>query len=66
MSVKSDKVKIDYLELTDSERQEVFKFITEYEKASYLGKGSLSESARETFSKSLGPTGNNTCPRCGR
>jgi len=66
MSVKSDKVKSGYTELSDAERQDVIKFINEYEQSNYSGKVNLSERARGTFSKSLGPTGNNECPCCGK
>jgi hypothetical protein len=66
MSVKSDKVKSGYTELSEPERQEVIKFINEYEQTSRSGKINLSERARGTFNKSLGPTGNNNCPCCGR
>lgn len=66
MSVKSDKVKSGYTELSDAERQDVINFINEYEKSGSLGKVNLSKRARETFSKSLGPTGSNNCPCCGK
>jgi hypothetical protein len=66
MSVKSDKVKSGYTELSDAERQDVIRFINEYEQSSYTGKINLSERARGATNKSLGPTGNNECPCCGR
>jgi len=66
MSVKSDKVKSGYTELSDAEKLEVKKFINEYDLSTYSGKINLSERAKETFSKSLGPTGGNNCPCCGK
>ena len=66
MSVKTDKVKSGYTELSDSERQEVIKFINEFEQSGPLGKVNLSKRSRETFNKSLGPTGSNDCPCCGK
>ena len=66
MSVKSDKVKSGYTELSVSERGEVLSFIKEYEQSGLLGKESLSRRSREAFSKSLGPTGSNDCPCCGK
>jgi hypothetical protein len=66
MSLKSDKVKSGYTELTDSEKAEVKAFIKEYDDAGYYSKITLSERARQTFGKSLGPTSGNNCPCCGK
>lgn len=62
-----EKVKLGYMQLDSYDREQVRKFIEEYERKSADQK--LNES--RTFServrnKSLGPTSSATCPCCGR
>jgi hypothetical protein len=65
MSVKSDKLKSGYAELSDSEKAEVRDFIKKYDEAGPLTKSALLEQTR-TFSKSAGPRDQNACPCCGK
>ena len=66
MSVKSDKVKSGYSELSETERAEVRAFIEVFERSGPITRISLSERSRETFNKSLGPISGNNCPCCGK
>lgn len=65
MSIKSDKVKSGYADLTDSEKLEVKNFIKAYDEASLFGKENLVAETR-TFNKGLGPKNGNECPCCGK
>lgn len=62
MSAKTDKFKLEYTKLTDSEKQELVRFIAEYQSANTFQKAILGE----TLSKSLGPTDSAKCGCCGK
>lgn len=66
MSVKSEKVKSGYADLDSTERQEVIRFINEFESASQTRQFSLKESADTLSHKSVGPRNTTACPCCGR
>ena len=62
MSAKTDKFKLEYTKLTDAEKSELLRFISDYQNGSEFQKGSLSEALR----KSLGPTDSAKCGCCGK
>lgn len=62
MSVKTDKLKLEYTKLTDAERRDFVVFITEYETGNTIQKGRIGD----TLNKSLGPTDSAKCACCGR
>ncbi|HEY5367432.1 MAG TPA: hypothetical protein VIJ75_00445 [Hanamia sp.] len=66
MSTKSEKVKSGYSELDYSEREDVKKFIKEFDDASIEKRKVFSEGLRTTLNKSLGPTSSWGCPCCGK
>jgi len=66
MSQKSDKVKSGYSELDYIERDEVKKFIKEFDEATTEKRKTFSESLRSVTNKSLGPTSGYSCPCCGK
>lgn len=66
MSQKSEKVKSGYAELNYSEREEVKKFIQEFDNASIEKRKLFSENLRSIANKSLGPTSDYSCPCCGK
>lgn len=66
MSVKSDRVKTSYADLSDEERNEVKRFINDYDSSTYSGKLELKTRVNESLSKSLGPTFGNRCSQCGK
>lgn len=64
MSLNSDRVKIGYAELSESEKTEVRSFIKEYDQSGTYGQQRMFSNLNE--SKSLGPTSGNRCPQCGK
>ena len=66
MSVKTDKVKSGYSELTSSERTEVKNWISEFDNATTEIQKNFSRRVNETFNKSAGPKMETNCPCCGR
>ena len=66
MSKKADKVKSGYSELDYSEREEVKKFITEFDSATTEKRKTFSENLKTVINKSLGPTSDYSCPCCGK
>ena len=66
MSVKLDKVKSGYVELTATEKAEMRRFIMEYDNGSAFQQRTLTESLDRILNKSLGPKFETTCPCCGR
>jgi len=66
MSVKSDKVKSGYAELTEAEKAEVREFIRQYDNSIGASRDRLLESTTRTFNKSLGPKDSHSCPCCGK
>lgn len=62
MSVKTDKLKLEFTKLTDAERRDFIAFIADYERSSTIQKGSLNEALK----RSLGPTDSAKCACCGR
>lgn len=63
MSLKSDRVKKGYAELSEVEKNEVKAFIKEYDQSGTYGQQRMFSSLNE--SKSLGPTSSSKCPCCG-
>jgi hypothetical protein len=67
MSLKADKVKSGYAELDYSEREEVKKFIQEFDAATFEKRKTFSEGLNRTLNKSLGPVSSSyACPCCGK
>jgi hypothetical protein len=66
MSVKTDKVKSGYAELDYLDREEIRKFIEDFEKHPIEKRKSILENLNKTFNKSLGPIFGNNCPCCGK
>lgn len=66
MSVKSDKVKSGYTELSYAEREEVKKFIRDFDLSTLEQQRLFSRSLNESLNKSLGPLAQSGCPCCGR
>ncbi|MDL5515075.1 hypothetical protein QSE00_24910 [Arenibacter sp. M-2] len=62
MSNKLTGLKIEYTKLTSSEKQELKKFINEFDGKSEFEKGQVNENLR----KSLGPINSTACPVCGK
>lgn len=62
MSVKLTKLKISYVELTDSEKEELKSFIRDYD-----GKYTFEKAqANESLKRSLGPIDSAKCSCCGK
>ena len=67
MSLKSEKVKSGYTELDNSEREEVRKFIKDYEDATIEKRKLFSEGVNKTINKAnAGPISSFGCPCCGK
>ncbi|MDB5116376.1 MAG: hypothetical protein JWQ79_1868 [Mucilaginibacter sp.] len=66
MSVKSDKVKSGYAELSYSEKEEVKKWINDFDRATSENQRNLSEGISKAFNKGLGPKDSSSCPCCGK
>lgn len=62
MRNKLTGIKIEYTKLTWSERQELKKFIIEFDGKSEFERGQVNENLR----KSLGPINSASCPVCGK
>jgi len=62
MSNKLTGLKIEYTKLTSSEKQELKKFVNEFDGKSEFEKGQVNENLR----KSLGPINSAACPVCGK
>jgi len=62
MSQKIENTKLAYLKLDFSERQEIQKWIKDYEESTIEKRGAI----KESFNKSLGPRANATCQYCGK
>ena len=67
MSAKSDKVKSGYAELDYTEREEVKKFIKEFDELPIEKRKTFSENFNRTINKAnTGPTSSWGCPCCGK
>ena len=67
MSKKSEQVKAGYATLDFSERQEVLRWIQNYENSSISQRSILlAESERLSNKQSVGPRNENACACCGR
>lgn len=62
MSVKTDKFKLEFTKLSATEKNELIRFIAEYQDSSNVIQENLSANLR----KSLGPTDAAKCGCCGR
>ena len=62
MSAKTDKFKLEFTKLTDTEKDDFIKFINDYQRGTYLQKGIITDSLK----RSLGPTDSVKCGCCGK
>lgn len=62
MSVKTDKLKLDFTKLSEEEKAEVINFINDYQRGTQTYKTNLSESLK----RSLGPMDAGKCACCGK
>jgi hypothetical protein len=67
MSKRTDQVKIGYASLDEADREEVKKFIRDFDSAGTYGKQTFQESLNRSLNKSsVGPRDTNICGCCGR
>lgn len=66
MSKKSDQVKSGFAELDAVERQEVIRFINEFQGSTYTRQLQIKADMDRVSNKSVGPRDTNTCSCCGR
>jgi len=67
MANEAEKVKSGYAELKyNFEREDVKKFIKEFDEAGTTTRINLTENLKDIRNKSLGPTADNNCPCCGK
>ena len=66
MSLKADKVKAGYVDLTETEKVEIRNFIMQYDLSGLNEQRNLSDRILTATNKSLGPKSENSCPCCGR
>lgn len=66
MSKRTDQVKSGYASLDFSEREEVKKFINEYDASTTQRRETFTEDLNRTLNKSVGPRDSNVCTCCGK
>lgn len=66
MTTKSQGVIKAFLNLSDTDKDEVKKFIDDYNKSDYFQKGEKVRDLNEAFKRIMGPTSQDRCPVCGK
>lgn len=66
MSVNAERLKTGYADLSDDDKNDLKRFINDYDTSTYARKIELKSRATDALNKSLGPTFGNRCSQCGK